>query len=91
MAKKQMTNREYVKASGTTCPDCESDVGVECAGQLEISSGQIVTQSIRCRICGALWVDLYKLKGFDNLERGNSADGEEAKEEEEEEDQGDLA
>ena len=84
----ELTAEGYVEDAGMTCPACRAAEAVESAGQFEVSD-RTATQQVRCLFCGATWVDVYRLTGFDSLERGATDGGEEAKEEEEE-DQGDL-
>ena len=62
-----LTSDQYWNLSGNVCPVCKSD---------HISAGDWEPEStsvrVTCKECDSSWSDVYKLKGFDNLEYGES-------------------
>lgn len=67
MAKKStpMSDREYVRSSGTKCPVCRS---TQISGeQLEVDAGT-AWQPMKCSDCHATWNDTYQLVGYNELE-----------------------
>ena len=64
--KNLLTSQEYVDKSGVFCPVCGcSEIS---AAHPEIEDSGIYV-NVEC-ICGAIWVDFYELKGYDNLIEG---------------------
>lgn len=61
-----LTNEEYVKFKGIRCPNCR-DNKVQ-ATNYDKSGAEILLQDCQCSTCGATWVDVYTLTGYDNLE-----------------------
>ena len=53
---------------GTQCPSCESYELIS-VDHIETDSGS-AWQKINCNSCKATWKDIYKLTGYDNLEKG---------------------
>jgi hypothetical protein len=67
---KLMSQKEYLKYGGTRCPFCG---GVATArGEFEVD-GPNGWQNCECEVCEALWVDHYKLAGYDSFEPGEGA------------------
>ena len=54
--------QEYLKEDGNRCPKCKS-YDVE-GGHVEMDSGG-AWQNIHCSDCGARWIDIYHLVGFE--------------------------
>ncbi len=63
-----MTNEEYVEAGGLQCPYCKSD---DIAGQSFDGEGRHVWSVIHCNECGADWMDIYTLTGFEQIGDNN--------------------
>jgi hypothetical protein len=63
-----MTDEEYIKTAGNVCPVCRKD---EVTGEEVVIDGRSASQEVSClnEKCGASWVDLYELKGYDNLKQ----------------------
>jgi len=59
-----MTNEEYIEAGGLLCPYCRSN-GI--TGQGFDGEGRSVWSEIHCINCGADWMDLYTLTGFEKI------------------------
>ena len=59
------SQRAHRDACGTKCPnrDCESDPTDLEYDKAEID-GDLALQSARCLVCGARWIDKYKLIGY---------------------------
>lgn len=59
---KLMTNEEYLASEGARCPWCRS-------GDLEGDSiemdGDVAWEQIRCNDCGGVYLDIYRLVGFE--------------------------
>ncbi len=66
MARKAMTQKEYVRRKGCACPACGRS-NVE-AGNME-ADGNSVYSEVTCRDCGATWTDHFKLAGYCDLQR----------------------
>lgn len=60
-----MTDKEYVDRGGCKCPVCSSS-NIN-SGFME-ADGVASWCNVRCGFCGSNWVDMYELKGFDNME-----------------------
>lgn len=60
---KRLSQKEYVKGDGMTCPFCHSKM-IEGDGSINFE-GDIVSQNIYCLDCHKTWQDLYKLVGYD--------------------------
>ena len=63
-----MTNDEYVKHEGLSCPSCGGPDVTAC-GYAQMGTDKI-RSSARCPDCGSSWTDIYVLVGFENLELG---------------------
>ena len=62
-----INNYNYVKTSGQQCPSCES-YEITSLDHVEIDNGS-AWQEVKCDSCKATWQDVYKLTGYDNLEK----------------------
>lgn len=63
---KQLTQQEYVHEGGECCPACHQDrvEGLEhIAGE-----GSQAARRVQCNECGAEWVEVYKLIGYESLQ-----------------------
>ena len=60
-----LDNQEYIDKLGYICPSCSS-CSVDSEDIIEADYG-IAWQNVFCTICHAMWVDEYKLTGYDNL------------------------
>ena len=62
-----MTSKEYLKSGAMFCPVCRSK---------NIDGGSLnadclsVWNEITCNDCGATWLDVYELKGYEQLKEG---------------------
>ena len=65
MSKQPLTDAEYVAALGTNCPVCQS---TRFDGRPVEIDGATASQAIRCRTCGARWIDTYTLTGYTDLD-----------------------
>ena len=65
----QLSQKEFVANEGRRCPMCLS-VELRCVGSLEATGGA-AAQSMECNDCGATWVDVYHLTGYDFLQLRN--------------------
>ena len=63
-----LTEKEYVEMKGTKCPACGS---IELEGRSINIDGGTATQGMSCLDCCATWEDVYKLSGYDLLEKGD--------------------
>lgn len=69
---KTMTNEEYVLESGTICPHCRSPEVT--SGTMQVD-GEQAWADIRCGKCGREWRDLYRLTGFEDIDRESGPRG----------------
>lgn len=61
-----LTSKQYVESSGVKCPNCEdTDLSSD---DMDFGGSEVIV-NIVCENCGAYWVDVYSLVGYDNLER----------------------
>ena len=65
----QLSQEEFIANEGRRCPMCLS-VELKCAARIEIT-GSTAEQSMECNDCGATWVDVYHLIGYDFLQLRN--------------------
>ena len=63
-----LTEKEYVEVKGTKCPACGS---IELEGRSINIEGGSARQGMCCLDCGAFWEDVYKLEGYDLLNKGD--------------------
>ena len=61
-----MTSKEYTEKRGTHCPGCGSTVAIE-AGRIDIDGGY-ASQEVSCMNCRLIWLDEYRLTGFEVIE-----------------------
>jgi len=61
-----MTQEEYVEHAGNDCPLCKAKNSASLDGEIE-SDGVSAWGNCSCEVCGAMWNDVYELKGFENL------------------------
>ncbi len=60
-----LTQKEYVAKSGSCCPNCDSaEVSAE---RLDVDGPKAVS-NVQCFNCDWIWVDIWALTGYDNLE-----------------------
>ena len=69
--KKLLSQKEYVKKKGQICPACGGPASAEDGPEME---GSDIWQNCSCEACGAIWVDYYKLSGYNNFEPGEPSD-----------------
>ena len=60
-----LDNQEYIDNLGLVCPNCYRTEQVE-SNRIEADDG-IAWADVWCNTCHAMWVDEYKLTGYDNL------------------------
>lgn len=69
------TPEQYAATKGTRCPCCNSE---ELSGSsIDVVEGEAF-QEMSCVNCEAMWKDVYRLVGYDELEEGTGDDSEEA-------------
>ena len=61
----RLSQAGFVANEGRRCPMCLS-VEVRCAGTFE-ATGNVAEREAECNDCGATWVDVYHLTGYDAL------------------------
>jgi hypothetical protein len=66
-----MKNSEYVEAKGQVCPNCKSQ-SVDGGQSIEFQGSRAVAECF-CNNCGAEWVDVFELTGYDNLKLDKSS------------------
>lgn len=62
-----MTDKQYARCGGNTCPVCGMTGSLE-GGSFDVDSGYAL-QEISCRQCASSWNDVYALTGFGELAR----------------------
>ena len=71
MAKKPLSNRQYLNRSGMFCPICHKST-VESEGpQLTEDDALLIYQKIRCTSCHAAWGEVFTMTGIKWLYDGN--------------------
>jgi hypothetical protein len=63
---KPLTNRQYAKSGGQTCPFCRGR-NVEAVGGIMPDDRDGATLDVECKDCGRSWRDIYKLAAFDRV------------------------
>lgn len=57
-----LSNEDYLKADGGTCPNCKSE-DLESIGQMDTHSTEGYL-CVKCNSCGSRWTDVWKLSGY---------------------------
>ena len=65
MSDEVMTDEQYIERGGMACPYCHKTDGVESVGTTEMDNGY-AWQEVKCEPCDKLWVDNYKLVGYES-------------------------
>ena len=60
---RKMTQKEFLK-DFNQCPNCRSK---EVEGDSFEAGSRDAWQEVKCLSCGASWLELYTLSGYDNL------------------------
>jgi hypothetical protein len=61
-----LSDAEYIKSGGNTCPNCRRKGTLE-GGNVEVS-GTEAYQTVICIDCGAKFEDVFKLIGYADLD-----------------------
>jgi hypothetical protein len=69
-----MTPEAYAQHAGGGCPACRS--GQIVGDSFDYEAAQ-VWQRLRCLACGASWTDVYRLQGYEDLDRADQLPQEE--------------
>lgn len=59
-----LSNKQYISHKGTVCPACESENVAY--GEIESSEHNLI-QRANCLTCDANWLDVFALKGYEDL------------------------
>lgn len=63
--KKILTSKQYVRRKGACCPVCTGKKIFELEGGKKWAT-------ITCQDCKSNWTEVYKLTGYDNLNKGET-------------------
>jgi len=63
----KLKSHEYVEEGGSKCPSCHS-VNIMAIEPIRSDGASASCESV-CLDCGALWTDVYELKGYENLRK----------------------
>lgn len=67
-----LSPEDYAAAGGRSCPSCE---GTDIArGGCMPRGPQMVTRSLNCENCGATWIAVYTLSGYEGPVRAGEAE-----------------
>ena len=58
-----MTDEEFVRSGGNLCPFCWSE-NISCEGHMYENGQKTV-----CEECGKVWYELYKLIGWEGIDK----------------------
>lgn len=59
-----LSSKDYTKQGGVKCPNCKSE-DIE-GFDVDVDFGT-ASQPVTCNDCGADWVDIYNLVGYEDL------------------------
>ena len=61
----ELTQEEYIEVGGEKCPICtEANIRI---GHMQTSGGALASRSLKCRACGAEWLENYAMYGYSDL------------------------
>ena len=63
----KVSSEEYANHAHTTCPILTCRSGQIEGGSVDVD-GNVCTQEVACKECGASWTDVYKLIGYEGLQ-----------------------